>query len=74
MFTEDRTKQAFADALIRLMKLKSYDKISTSEIIKEAGASRRTFYYHFQDKQDLICWYFDKDITTALGNSDVIID
>ncbi len=74
MFDSNRTKIAFANALIDLMKDTPFDKISTSSIISACGASRRTFYYHFKDKQDLICWYFDWDISTALGTSDIVID
>lgn len=32
---------------------KSYEEASLNQIIKNAGISKGTFYYHFQDKQDL---------------------
>ena len=34
---------------------KRLDKISISEIVGAAGLNRQTFYYHFRDKQELIC-------------------
>ena len=42
-----------------------YEKISGredhgKEIAEECGTTRQTFYRNFQDKYDLINWYFDK--------------
>lgn len=74
IFGTDRTKIALAEALIRLIKKKPFDKITVGDIIEECGSSRRTFYYHFRDKQDLICWFFDWDVSRTLGTSDVIVD
>ncbi|MBR5489860.1 MAG: TetR/AcrR family transcriptional regulator C-terminal domain-containing protein [Oscillospiraceae bacterium] len=74
MFSHDRTKLDLAEALKTVMRTKAFDKISVSDIISECGISRRTFYYHFQDKQDLLCWYFDYDVCKELGASDIIID
>jgi len=63
-----------AEALIRLMQETPLDKITISEIIAECNTSRRTFYYHFKDKQDLVCWIFDWEVATHVGLQDVIID
>lgn len=54
----DRTKVWIADAMRKLMKIKSIDKIRVTEICKEAEIERPTFYYHFQDKYDLVAWMF----------------
>ena len=70
----EHTKIIIAEALIRLMQKKSLDKISVSEIINACSISRRTFYYHFPDKQNLVCWIFDWEINNKLGLQDVIID
>ena len=56
------TKQLIADTLKKLASGKHLDKISISEVVETAGLNRQTFYYHFQDKQELICWIFDTDI------------
>ena len=58
------TKKLIADTLKKLASGKHLDKISISEIVDAAGLNRQTFYYHFQDKQELICWIFDTDIAT----------
>ena len=57
------TKKLIADTLKKLASGKHLDKISISEIVDAAGLNRQTFYYHFQDKQELICWIFDTDIS-----------
>ena len=48
------TKNALAMALKQLMKTQGFDKISVSEICKECGMNRKSFYYHFRDKYDLV--------------------
>lgn len=50
------TKKAIAGALKALTKKKTFDKISVGEITEECGLNRQTFYYHFQDKYELLSW------------------
>ena len=57
------TKQAFADALRKLLEQKPFAKISVSHICEECGMNRKSFYYHFKDKYDLVNWIFDTEIT-----------
>ena len=52
------TKQAFADALRKLLEQKPFAKISVSHICEECGMNRKSFYYHFKDKYDLLQWIF----------------
>ena len=52
------TKQAIADGFKGLMRVKSFDKITISDISKSCGLNRQTFYYHFQDKYDLLDWIY----------------
>ena len=53
----------------RLMVKKPLDKIRVTEICREAEIERPTFYYHFQDKYDLVAWIFfqDADSTDILS-------
>ncbi|MDR1731222.1 MAG: TetR/AcrR family transcriptional regulator C-terminal domain-containing protein [Synergistaceae bacterium] len=51
-------KKALVDALKALVKEKSLAKITVSDITEYCGISRNTFYYHFNDKYDLINWIF----------------
>lgn len=55
------TKKALANALKELMKTKSFEKISISDICEKCDMNRKSFYYHFKDKYDLINWIFDTE-------------
>ena len=48
------TKKAIALSAKELTKEKPYDKISISDIADRCGIKRQTFYYHFQDKYELL--------------------
>ena len=54
------TSQILFNSLKELLKVKTFDKITVSDITNNCGASRTTFYYHFKDKYELSCWEFDK--------------
>ncbi len=60
------TKNALANALKKLMTENSFDKISVSEICEECGMNRKSFYYHFKDKYDLVNWIFYDDFLANL--------
>ena len=44
------TKRVLALTLKKLMQTESFEKINVREICEACGVSRKTFYYHFQDK------------------------
>src|SRR5574344_656791 len=52
-----KTRQALFKALARLLKEKDFERITVSEIIREADITRKTFYNHYQDKIDLVQEY-----------------
>lgn len=54
----ERTKLWIAQTMKKLLVKKSIDQIRVTEICKEAQIERPTFYYHFQDKYDLMAWMF----------------
>lgn len=49
-----RARQAFHQALIDLLKKKSFQKISVTDIARQAGLARHTFYNHYETKEDLL--------------------
>jgi probable dihydroxyacetone kinase regulator len=61
------TKRAMADSLKTLMKKKSLERITVSDIVKGCGLNRQTFYYHFKDKYDLVNWIYYSEIITTLS-------
>lgn len=52
------TKKALAGAMKRLMAEKGFDRISISDICDACFMNRKSFYYHFRDKYDLVNWIF----------------
>ena len=50
------TKSALCDSLKKLCEQKPFDKISISDITGECGLNRQSFYYHFQDKYELLSY------------------
>ena len=56
----EETLLLFAKAIKSLIKTQPLDKITETDIVFQAGKTRQTFYRHFQDKYDLVNWYFEK--------------
>lgn len=54
----ERAKIRIADAMKRLPVKKPLQKSFVTEFCREAEIERPTFYYHFQDKYDLMAWIF----------------
>lgn len=56
----EKTRYRLAEALKECMKSTSVDNITVTRIADTCQITRQTFYRNFQDKYDLINWYFDK--------------
>ena len=50
----EKTKNYLANALLELLKTKSFDKIKVIEICDKALIHKTTFYNHFEDKYELL--------------------
>ena len=59
-------KMRFAKAFVELALHEPVDKVTIGQIVDAVGKSRKTFYYHFVDKADLIRWLFRYDIACEL--------
>lgn len=63
------TKKAIAKALKSLISTKPFEKISIADITKTCGLNRQTFYYHFQDKYELLTWiYYNEGFSFVVDN------
>ena len=67
MTEKSRTKKAIANAFKELLKEMPYSKITVAEICHRSGLSRKSFYYHFMDKYDLVNWIFDTERPPAFS-------
>ncbi|MDD4292085.1 MAG: TetR-like C-terminal domain-containing protein [Clostridia bacterium] len=50
------TKKALAASFNNILRGKPLSKITISDITRDCGVNRMTFYYHFEDIYDLIEW------------------
>ncbi len=64
------TKRALAQAMKELMAEEPFAKISVGDICQRCGMNRKSFYYHFQDKYDLVNWIFYTEFISNLGHDD----
>lgn len=62
------TKKAIASGMKELTKKKSFDKITVSDITEVCGLNRQTFYYHFQDKFELVNWIYYNETISIIYN------
>ncbi len=60
------TKKALAAALKQLMEEKPFEKINVGDICERCEMNRKSFYYHFKDKYDLVNWIFDTEIISLV--------
>ena len=60
------TKAAFARALKALVSEKPFEKISIGEICELCQMNRKSFYYHFHDKYELVIWIFETEFKDCL--------
>jgi probable dihydroxyacetone kinase regulator len=76
MSKPELTKQLIVQTLKKLMISMPLDKISVQDIVKSCELNRKTFYYHFKDKQDLVCWIFDTEFAalTDLNQDNSVFD
>lgn len=60
------TKKAMAEAMKALMLSTPFAKISVGQICEYCHMNRKSFYYHFKDKQDLVNWIFQSEFISAI--------
>ena len=66
------TKKLLQEGLLRLLRTKSLDKISVTELCRESGINRATFYNHFSSPNELLNSIEEKvrlDLEQIIGNS-----
>ncbi|MCI6812538.1 MAG: TetR/AcrR family transcriptional regulator C-terminal domain-containing protein [Lachnospiraceae bacterium] len=64
------TKRALAAALRELMEEKPFEKISVGDICERCDMNRKSFYYHFRDKYDLVNWIYDIEFIAGVSKKE----
>lgn len=68
-----KTKMKMAIALKELMNSNSFEKITVSDITEKCMVHRQTFYYHFQDRYELLDWLIYTELLEPFMN-DINLD
>ena len=55
----DQSKKKIAEAMLSVMNIYDYKEITVTQITQEARISRKTFYRHFRDKDEVLKHLFD---------------
>ena len=63
------TKKELGHALKELMNLMPMNKITVAMVCEKCDLNRQTFYYHFQDKYDLVTWIFRTESAAYLAQA-----
>ncbi len=61
------TKRALAAAFKDLMHELPFEKINVRQICEKCDMNRKSFYYHFRDKYDLMNWVFDTEFIDVIN-------
>lgn len=72
--TSLNTKRTLAESLKKLMRSKSFSKITVSEIISDCGLNRKTFYYHFDDIYALLKWLLESEAVEVVKQFNLVLD
>ncbi|MGN0243381.1 MAG: TetR/AcrR family transcriptional regulator C-terminal domain-containing protein [Lachnospiraceae bacterium] len=72
--TSLNTKRTLAASLKKAMQNKPFSKITVSEIIRDCGVNRKTFYYHFENIYDLLRWMFEEEAIEVVKHFDLLDD
>ena len=65
------TKKLLQEGMLRLLEQKTLDKISVTELCRESGINRATFYNHYNSPQDLLNSIeakMTRDLEAIIGN------
>lgn len=60
------TKRVLAHAFKTLLEHEPFEKISVKAICEACGMNRKSFYYHFTDKYELVEWIYDTEFIEVM--------
>ena len=68
MANSNVTKRVLANSLKELVQEIPLEKITIADICASSGMNRKSFYYHFRDKYDLIAWDYARKAEKPCDN------
>ena len=70
----NQRKEMIASKFKEMLRTKSLSKISVSELIRQCGINRKTFYYHFEDIFALLKWTMEQETIKTIRQYDLFRD
>ena len=61
-------KREIKNSFIKLLTERPISQITVKDIVEDCGVNRNSFYYHFQDIPDLICYMIEQGSKELLEN------
>lgn len=69
MSASEITKRAIAQSFKQLLEEQDFESITVSAICAACSVNRKTFYYHFRDKYELVEWIYDTELADELRST-----
>lgn len=66
MAESNQTKRVLAETMKAMMTQRPFAKISVGDLCLACGMNRKSFYYHFRDKYDLVNWIFQTEFLATI--------
>lgn len=63
------TKNALAQSMKELMQVTPMEKINIKDITGKCDLNRKSFYYHFKDKYELVNWIFYTEFVAEINDN-----
>lgn len=70
----NQRKEMIASGFKEMLQRKSLSKISVSELTRQCGVNRKTFYYHFEDIYALLKWTMEQETFNIIRQYDVTVN
>lgn len=70
----DQRKEMIASKFKEMLQTKPLSKISVSELTRQCGINRKTFYYHFEDIFALLDWTMEQETIQIMHHYDLLTD
>lgn len=70
MVMSSKTKDAIVSAFLELVEREDFDKITVTDLVEMCDISRQTFYYHFDDIDQMLSYAFDSQTKIICSSTD----
>lgn len=68
------TKRELARSLRKLLETTPFEKVSVSDICRACDMNRKSFYYHFRDKFELVEWIWESEFIEVVRSEGARVD